>query len=164
MEAKYIKTEILLDDGGKEFDFGRATRRPAWLKTLLKEEALDLFEKGKPVYFIYESERIYKANCRKVCKNKEYLSDHYFFYKEVCGVLAKTIELCTFPKDDADYCLSFIVPQTWLIKVIKKEDERSGRKPTSLNKFLDNYCWDETYFIYEAAKTDGVLLKEEIVK
>lgn len=162
METKYIKTEILLDDSGKEFDFGRAIRRPAWLKILTKEDALDLFNEGKTVYFIYENERIYHAHCRKVCKNKEYLSDHYFFYKEVCGVLARTIELCTFPKDDADYCLSFIVPQTWLTKVIKKEDECSGRKTTSLKKFLDNYCWDETYFIYEAAKTDGVILEETV--
>lgn len=164
MEEKYIKTEILLDNGGKEFDFGRATKRPAWLKTLTKEEALDLFEKGKAIYFIYENERIYKTNCRKVCKNKDYLSDHYFFYKEVCGVLTKTIGLCTFPKDDADYCLSFVVPHTWLTKVIKEEDERSGRKPVSLKEFLDNYHWDETYFIYEAAKTAGVLLEEKIVK
>lgn len=61
-----IKTGVLLDDSGKEFDSGRAYYREAYLKVLTKEEAIDAFQSGKRVYFIYENDRIYRTNCRKV--------------------------------------------------------------------------------------------------
>ena len=154
----YIKTDILLDDSGKEFDLGRARKYPVWIKTLSKEEALDLFDKGKVVYFVYENNRIYRVNCRKVCTNRYYLTTHYSLYHEPCGVLAKTVELCTFPKDDNDYCHSFTVPQEWLVVFLSTE-----KKKIRLKDFLENYTWDETYFMYESAKRCGVLLEEEVV-
>ena len=161
----YIKTEFLLDDSGKEFDLGRRTRKEVWLKTLSKEDALKLFDEGKRVYFIYENERIYKTNCRKVCTNKGYLSDHYDFYHESCGVFVKTIELCTFPVSDEDYCLSFIVPEKWCSDYLSKNNYKYCRKKTdNLKEFLETYTWDETYFIYQTAREEGVIFEENSVK
>ena len=80
-----IKTEILLDDSGKEFDTGRVTRKALYLEVLSKEEALKRFDAGEKVYFIYQDERIYHTDCRKVCHDRDYLADHYDCYHEVCG-------------------------------------------------------------------------------
>ena len=88
--TKTIKTSVLLDDSGKEFDLGRATKREMLLTPLSKEEALRLFDEGKRVYFIYLNNRIYKENCRKVCTDRDYLIDHYDVYHEVCGIACKT--------------------------------------------------------------------------
>lgn len=80
-----IKTEILLGDNGKEFDTGRIRRKSMYLEILSKEEALRRFDAGETVFFIYQNERIYHTDCRKVCKDRDYLIDHYDSYGEVCG-------------------------------------------------------------------------------
>ena len=162
--AKFIKTDVLLYDDGREFDLGRSRKGEVFLRVLTKDEALRLYWERKRVYFIYENNRIYKANCRKVCKDRQYLIDHYDVYHEVCGVVEQTVELCTFPKDDADYCLSFLIPKSWLLDILERMDSLNNREGVNLKNFLDNYCWDETWFIYEAAKADNILLKEETVK
>ena len=87
-----IKTDVLLDNSGKEYDLGRAYYRTANLKVLTKDEAVDAFQRGKRVYFIYKNNRIYRTNCRKVCTDLDYLKDHYDYYHEVCGVLTKCKE------------------------------------------------------------------------
>lgn len=84
-----IKTDVLLDNGGREYDLGRGYYRPVYLKVLTKEEAVDAFNNGKRVYFIYKNNRIYHTDCRKVCTDLDYLKDHYDCYHEVCGVLTK---------------------------------------------------------------------------
>ena len=48
-----INTKILLGDDGKEFDSGRITKRSMTLEVLTLEEALERFDEGKRVYFIY---------------------------------------------------------------------------------------------------------------
>lgn len=87
-----IRTDVLLDNSGREYDFGRAHYGTAYLKVLTKDEAIDAFKNGKRVYFIYKNNRIYYMNCRKVCRDLNYLKDHYDFYHEVCGVLTKIKE------------------------------------------------------------------------
>ena len=87
-----IKTDVLLDNGGREYDLGRAYYRAAYLKALTKEEAIDAFQRGKRVYFIYKNNRIYHTNCRKVCTDLDYLKDHYDCYHEVCGILTRIKE------------------------------------------------------------------------
>lgn len=84
-----IGTDVLLYDDGREYDLGRAVRKTVFLKVLTKDEAINAFQNGKRVYFIYENNRIYDTNCRKVCKCLGYLKDHYDFYHEVCGVAIK---------------------------------------------------------------------------
>ena len=85
-----IKTDVLLDDSGREFNTGKHRRKPMYMETLAKEKALELFDKGEDVYFIYQDEhtkRIYNgATCRKVCMDRDYLIDHYDAYHDVCGV------------------------------------------------------------------------------
>lgn len=87
-----IRTDVLLYDNGREYDLGRADKKMAFIKVLTKDEAIDAFQSGKRVYFIYKNNRIYHVNCRKVCTNLDYLKDHYDFYYEVCGVLTRVKE------------------------------------------------------------------------
>lgn len=69
-------------------------------------------------------------------------------------------ELCTFPDDDRDYCKVFSVPTEWLLDLLEKMDTFNERKGVDLQNFLDNYCWDETWFVYLQAKAEGKLLSE----
>lgn len=88
-----IKTDVLLDDSGREYDLGRAYYRAVNLKVLAKDEAIDAFKRGKRVYFIYKNNRIYRTHCRKVCTDLDYLKDHYDCYHEACGVLTRMREV-----------------------------------------------------------------------
>ena len=89
---KIVRTDVLLYDDGREYDLGRAIRKTVYLRVLTKDEAINLFESGKRVYFIYKNNRIYRTDCRKVCRDLNYLKDHYDWYHEVCGVLSKVKE------------------------------------------------------------------------
>lgn len=80
-----INTEILLKNGGKEFDSGRIIKRSRILETLTLEEALERFDNGERVYFIYQNHERFNCNCRKICFDRDYLIDHYRYYHEVCG-------------------------------------------------------------------------------
>lgn len=71
------------------------------------------------------------------------------------------IELCTFPDDDKDYCKVFTVPKNWLIDILETVDSFNERKGVNLENFLDNYAWDETWFIYLQAKSQNKLISEE---
>ena len=64
------------------------------------------------------------------------------------------IGLCTFPDDDECYCKHFEIPKNWLIDVLNER----------LEDFLDRYTWDETWFIYEMAKANNVLICENEVE
>lgn len=72
-----------------------------------------------------------------------------------------SIGLCTFPDDDRDYCKYFEVPKDWLIDVLERLDNMNERKGVDLEEFLDNYVWDETWFIYNLAKDKGKLIMEK---
>jgi hypothetical protein len=87
-----ICTDVLLSDNGREYDLGRAVKKTVFLRVLTKEEAITAFNKGRRVYFIYKHNRIYHTNCRKVCKDLDYLKDHYDYYNEFCGVIDNTRE------------------------------------------------------------------------
>ena len=87
-----ICTNVLLSDNGREYDLGRAVYRTVFLRVLSKEEAIEAFNNGRRVYFIYKNNRIYYTNCRKVCKDLNYLKDHYDCYHEFCGVIDNTKE------------------------------------------------------------------------
>lgn len=68
------------------------------------------------------------------------------------------IGLCTFPHDDKDYCIYFEVPKDWLTNWIKETNEYSN-----IEYFLENYTWDETWYIYINAIEVNKLLVEEAV-
>ena len=80
-----INTKILFGDDGKEFDSGRTTKRSMTLEVLTLEDALERFDEGKRVYFIYQNNKRFHCNCRKICSDRDYLIDHYQCYHEVCG-------------------------------------------------------------------------------
>jgi hypothetical protein len=73
----------------------------------------------------------------------------------------KNIGLCTFPDDDKDYCKYFEVPKNWLIDILEKIDNMNEQKGVDLEEFLNNYVWDETWFIYELAKDKCKLIMEK---
>ena len=87
-----IKSDVLIDNSGREYDLGRGYKRTVYLKVLTKDEAVDAFNCGKRVYFIYKNNRIWHTDVRKVCTDLDYLKDHYDWYHEVCGVLTRTKE------------------------------------------------------------------------
>lgn len=68
------------------------------------------------------------------------------------------VGLCSFPDDDKDYCKYFEVPERWLIEILESMNDRKG---VDLERFLGNYIWDETWFIYELAKKNGKLIMEK---
>lgn len=79
---------------------------------------------------------------------------------ECCGhtryyenMIKSATTLCTFPKNDKFYCLEFGVPTEWLRKTLPKLEMKM-----SIKAFLDEYTWDMTYFVYEVAKSQGVIL------
>lgn len=71
------------------------------------------------------------------------------------------VGLCTFPDDDKDYCKYFEVHETWLMDILKRLDSMNERNGVDLERFLDNYIWDETWFIYELAKESRKLIVEK---
>ncbi len=75
-------------------------------------------------------------------------------------MMNETVELCTFPDDDKDYCTAFSVPKAWLLALLGRMDALNNREGVDLERFLDNYVWDETYFIHEQAVCDGVVTSE----
>lgn len=52
------------------------------------------------------------------------------------------------------------MPKGWLLDILQRLDEKNGRKGVDLDNFLENYVWDETWFIYLQAKKEGTLLRE----
>jgi hypothetical protein len=73
---------------------------------------------------------------------------------------SSVIELCTFPDDDKDFCKRFEVSADWLVDVLERLDSINERKGVVLRNFLDNYIWDESWFIYELAKDNGKIISE----
>ena len=65
----------------------------------------------------------------------------------------QVVRLCTFPCSDSFYCRTFYVRKGWL-----HEQLEIG---ASVEKFLEEYTWDATYFIYQSAKADYRILYEE---
>lgn len=73
------------------------------------------------------------------------------------------IYLCTFPDSDDDYCKGFVVEKEWLVDVLGRMDGFHNREGVDLKRFLDNYVWDETWFIYlKAKKEECVIMEEEV--
>jgi hypothetical protein len=64
------------------------------------------------------------------------------------------IGLNTFPDDDKDYCKYFEVEKDWLIHFLKKNNGMD------IEEFLNDYIWDETWFIYYFAKGCNKLICE----
>lgn len=75
----------------------------------------------------------------------------------------ETVELCTFPEDDKYYCKSFKVPKNWLLEIIEKLDSLNERKGVDFDSFMENYVWDETWFIFVQAKKEGKIIETEEV-
>ena len=92
------------------------------------------------------------------------LCDEEFDWWEIRDKLEKdddSVTLDTFPDDDRNFSKKFTVPKSWLIDLLEKMDALNERKGVDLDRFLQNYIWDETWFIYLQAKKDEVIISEE---
>ena len=92
------------------------------------------------------------------------LCDEEFDWWEIRDKLEKdddSVTLDTFPDDDRNFSKKFTVPKSWLIDLLEKMDALNERKGVDLERFLQNYIWDETWFIYLQAKKDDVIISEE---
>ena len=68
--------------------------------------------------------------------------------------------LDTFPDNDDNCCKMFRVSKSWLIALLERLDDMNNREGVNFENFLENYVWDETYFIYIKSKEQGMLLEE----
>ena len=75
-----------------------------------------------------------------------------------------TVTLDTFPNDDRNFSTRFVVPKNWLIDILESLDSFNERKGVDLDRFLQNYIWDETWFIYLQAKGKEMLISEEEIR
>lgn len=111
--------------------------------------------------------------CIEEFENNEYqdrefmrnlLCDEEFGWWEIRDTLEKdddSVTLDTFPDDDRNFSKKFTVPRSWLIDILERLDGFNERKCVDLERFLQNYIWDETWFIYLQAKKDEVIISEE---
>ena len=69
-----------------------------------------------------------------------------------------TTELTTFPESDEFFATYFTVPTDWLVKTLKERDFfENVNEDFDLNDWLQEYVWDETYFLKSYAEADGVI-------
>lgn len=70
---------------------------------------------------------------------------------------AKTekVELLTFPDNDENYAKAFTVPRKWLEEELVKMF-KEGAEDYPVEKFLEEYTWDMTWFIFANATAEGV--------
>ena len=91
------------------------------------------------------------------------LCDEEFDWWEIRDKLEKdddSVTLDTFPDDDRNFSKKFTVPKSWLIDILGRLDGFNERKGVDLERFLQNYIWDETWFIYLQAKQCEVISEE----
>ena len=91
------------------------------------------------------------------------LCDEEFDWWEIRDKLKNdddSVTLDTFPDDDRNFSKKFTVPKSWLIDLLEKMDALNERKGVDLDQFLQNYIWDETWFIYLQAKQCEVISEE----
>lgn len=124
-----------------------------------KEEADEIIEKREPLGLFYcvdgnvyvgIDNRTWDAWVEEFCSLEECLN----------WLNDAEVVLCTFSDNDDDYCKRFVVPRGWLIDTLDRLDQCNERKGADLENFLDNYVWDETWFIYLQAKAEGKLIRE----
>lgn len=72
----------------------------------------------------------------------------------------ESVTLDTFPDDDKNFAKTFVVPAGWLKDLLERIDAFNEREGVDLERFLQNYIWDETWFIYLQAVTDKTIIQE----
>lgn len=74
--------------------------------------------------------------------------------------IGECIILDTFPDDDNDYQKCFIVEKKFFENILSAFDSFNERKGIDIERFLQNYIWDETEAIYKIAKAQDNILAE----
>ena len=130
------------------------------VKRLSQKEALDVVRSRKPrgIFYTVEDGEFVGIDNRE---SEAWVESFDTLQKCISWLKGEYVELSTFPDDDDCYCKDFMVPTDWLISVLEKMGDLNERKGVDLQNFLDNYCWHETYAIYEMAKAGNHLIKEE---
>lgn len=72
---------------------------------------------------------------------------------------SEAVDICTFPKDDKNYCHEFTIELAYLMEWLES-NPAEDRTP---DEYLETYSWDETYFLYLSAGTLGKIIEESEV-
>lgn len=75
-----------------------------------------------------------------------------------------SVLLETYPDKAENWIRVFSVPFDWFVNIMDNLSMLTNDTPFDLQFFLDNYCFDETYLVYQIAKRERVMLSDEIVK
>lgn len=82
-----VKVKLELADDGREYNSGSVISRKSQFVEIIDEaSAKALLLAGKDVYFVYSPNEDIKETWIKLCKDIDYLADHYS-YGETCGIL-----------------------------------------------------------------------------
>lgn len=85
------------------------------------------------------------------------------YFDEIPGSDKQFVTLETFADYTEDDHLNkkvFMVKPEWLLPVLEDIDRRNNREGITIEKFLDEYIYDETEAIYYLAKAKGEIFKE----
>lgn len=130
------------------------------IREITQDEANAIIEKREPLGLFY----FVDGNVYVGIENKTWdaWTEEFASLEDCLNWLNEdVIALSTFPDCDEHYCKVFVVPKDWLLDILERLDEMNERKGVDLENFLENYVWDETWFIYEQAKAFGEILREE---
>lgn len=131
------------------------------IERVTKEEAIVIIEKREPLGLFY----FIDGNIYVGIDNRSWdaWTEEFANLDDCLNWLRnEAVILCTFPDDENDYCKMFRVSKDWLLDLLEHLDDMNNREGVDLEKFLEEYVWDETYFIYIEAKEHEVLLGEKV--
>ncbi len=130
------------------------------VKSVTAKEALEIVRTRKPIGLFYTIENGQYVGIDN--KSGDAWTEGFDTCEDCIRWLAGGyIDLCTFPDDDEYRCKRFVVPMDWLLATLEEIDYLNEQKGVDLQNFLDNYCFDETYAIYEMAKRKHLIVEEE---
>ena len=87
-------------------------------------------------------------------KDEDFISIHCPLEDEPTAILD------TFPDNDDLYHKVFEIPKDYLIEVLESMDGFNNCEGVELERFYQEYIWDETEVIYNSAKKNGKIVSE----
>lgn len=85
--GKIIKINLELDNNGDTYNSGTViSKSTQYVETITEQTAKTMLLAGKDVYFVYQHDKDIKTPWVKLCKDIDYLVDHYH-YGDTCGII-----------------------------------------------------------------------------
>lgn len=70
--------------------------------------------------------------------------------------IQKTIEICTFPEDDENFCHCFEVSTRWLAQWLFM----NYNTHKTIKEYIDEYDWTSSYMVYCDAQITKAIISE----